>query len=564
MPLGLLKSNLQEIDSTARHNGILIASGWGTRVYEASKGWGKLWHWFYNIAELFGAKQFRNSALVKAMQKTHTLFAQEQKAIEGHAVQYKEYLGALRRGEKASSSKVRQARGEITSWNEGVRPFLERVHRDADLALLKLFEKHYGAKPPFTWKKISDELHNLQRVIDLESLFHTQLPLKVLAKLSIKEGLSKWETKDLEQRETKDLDRWMKKFNKSSEERIRPIHKALIAFVKHLGGKADLLELELELILRGCQLFTHADPKHTAFRDSLKEGDTLSCNGKKVVLGPELGGKRGGKENHQVVFAVQGDDSRVVVIGNNQASVGLRKILSERQGILFHTPDVYDLDVTKGIALMERLEEPLKDYDWSSDKRGLNPVDKNVIDPITNVIRWLVDNQRTPHNFAIESLMYTKKDEKGERLLKCLKVPLEAEFDYNAIEAFAFSVARGNLQVWKYMMEASGMLLPINLKSKASPFAVFYKDVFRRALKGDETPMETVATTRKVAFKSIVERGKVFYDEVVKVKEECCRASGADEVKVKKVMIKLYEDMFLISTLWPDFTERVIKELNAK
>lgn len=551
MPLGLLKSNLQEIQSTACHNGTLVASAGGTRVYEASKGWGRLWHWFYNVAELFGAKQFRNNALVKAMKKTHTLYAEEQRAIEGHAKKYKEYLEALCQEGKASSSKVRLARRRITAWNEGIRPFLKRVHRDADPALLKLLGEDREA---FSWGKISDDLHNLQGVIDLESLFHTQLPLKVLAKLSSKEALS--------DRETKELDRWIKKFNRSSEKRIRPIHKALQAFVKHLGDKADLLELELELILRGCQLFVHADPKHLAWRDSLKEGDALFCNGKKVILGSELGKKRGGKENRQVVFAVQGDDSKVLVIGHNQAAVGLRWILSDRKGILFHLPDMYELDVTKGNALMERLEEPLKGYNWASDERALNPVDKNVIDPITNVIRWLVTHQRTPHNFASESLMYTKKDAKGERLLKCLKVPLEAEFDYNAIEAFAFSVAGGNLEVWKYMMGASGMLPPLRAKSKRSPFAEYFRDAFERALRG--VPIEKAAASWGIVVESVAKRGEEFYAEVVKMKEECCLASKADEAKVIDVMKKLYREMFLISTLWPDFKQRVLEELNGK
>jgi len=569
MSLPQLSSNLQELYSAVHRDepipAKLVANPWGSRVYNSTKGWGRLWRWFYSFIGIVYKGNLKQRALTKAMLKTKQLFETHLTLVQENGKKYGEYLEALCKNKKHDTSKLKSVRKGLVDWVEGVRPFVKLVYAGKNKQVETLFQEYYGSCPrrPFTCDQaVLATLKNYQRVVDLEGLFHTDLPITVLAKLSTGEKL-----KDEEE---KHLKRWIKKFNKSKENRgIREIHKTLLAFVQFLKAdkKAKLTRLELALVDRECKVFLERDKKHIKWRDSLKPGDTVRCKGKTIVLGKELGEKKPSKKNKNVVFAIKGDPSKVVVVGINRAVLRLKRRLAKNHGILFHTAKYEKVDASGSLALIERLHDPIDGYAWTSIRgKPISYHDQGIAFTLAKAIKWLIEQERTPYYLSTKYLMYDRK-----RLLKSLKVPLEREFDYLTCEQFAFDAANKNYEVFKYLIVHSKLRPSSNDQNLISyQYAGFFKTVVRHALDGNKTKISDVASIRKITDPKIVDRGEKLYKEANEIKDRCSSEIQASyhvpntqllETQIAQVMKHLYDSMYQISIFWHTFQDNLINEV---
>ena len=188
-------------------------------------------------------------------------------------------------------------------------------------------------------------------MIKVESFTKIPLPAPILKKLN--------DQFNLESEEGRELNLWIETVKKAGVP-IRCLHEAL----KLLFANPAKVEITLEA--RGLKLYDLKDPQHLAWRDALKEGDSVYCNGRAVILGKRLDEKTD-FDNH-VYFEIK---EGLLLIGINRAVPGAMKETNLKAwGIV--PAAILEVDVEGKCAIVERLAIPVKSLIWSS-KSAISP-----------------------------------------------------------------------------------------------------------------------------------------------------------------------------------------------
>lgn len=549
--LKILSHNVREIYEVVQTGenpaDLLVPSLWEhDMLYNSSKGLGRIWKWFFQFFEIFLGPEFLEVRLYRAMSKTHQCFHENSMGLKEISQGYQEYLLDASKGKDFDQSKLADLRKGITDWNDSLRPFLKGINKNKETALKALthlgfeYDPKKGGNPvPFALDSTLLQLKKCQKILDLEGIMGEPVPFSILEKLAV--------GAHIEEEESKQLAKWLSKVAKNGDRiGVRLFHHAFSGFIYLLKkyGKFEkdkepnLLRLELALLNRGCHLFAQRDPKQILWRDSLKPGDVILCNGREITLAEQIGIKTG-KEDNNRIFAIKGDASRVVSVGINEAVHGLKYYFSEKKawGI---EPAAYKEIESKGrFALIERLDLPLDSYRWSSPegelidedfdvgdplvdidkdskvKELLDNIDKDsdVADPLANLVRWFIQEKCTPVNFSSKYLMFSK-----EGVLKCLKVTLKQEnnFDYCALEEFVHECADGNSKIFRYLMNKSTMVLHW--------YGKFFKKIVAKWEEGKPIDAaQEAGIVDKITEIKIVDRCTEMVAELSRMKAECMR-----------------------------------------
>ena len=560
MSLGLLASNFHEIYDAVHAPGKqepdLVANIFSTRIYHSSRGWGRLWRWFYHITDFFIGTNFRLKKLRQAMEKTRKTFHDKLPLIQENINTYQTYLQKKSAGYNVKETDFHKARRTITAWNNATAPFLDLIHNGKNEKLTALFYKYFPAdiekgtyEPPFSWNENIKPVRGLQKIITIEGYLHEPLPLTILEKLAA--------GKIIPESEGKDLGLWIDKLNKlPSIINVSLFHDSMIAFVNYLSGlqylePPSLAALELELADRGLKLFTTEEAEHIQWRNELKPGDSL---GKGITLGEQIGKKYYDKDKN-FVFSIKEDPKKVVYIGRNRTLFGLRERINKLYSGGIPSAIFHAVDPEGRFAIMERLNGSFDHYKWKSTRAsGIHPNDNDLLVPLANLVAWFIQNEVTPNVLTPKHLMF---DAKGQ--LRYAKITMLEEFDYTVLEDFIFEAANGNRLVFCQLMNLSRL--------NGHPYQKFFKSMLEYALEGKKKNASTVAALDGITDPKVVDRGEALHETVKKLKESCCRKicreyklESSDRLleTVKKALDQFYYSTNSSGILWPSAEEEVV------
>ena len=300
----------------------------------------------------------------------------------------------------------------------------------------------------------------------------------------------------------------------------------------------------------------------------MKKGDVLTCNGKQYILGERIGQKAIGDDNNYI-FAIENDKDMLVMVGINEAVLALKQKLSEEYEWGIKGVEYKYIDPRGRFALVERLHDPLGGHQWTSTDEVITEEDQEVASPMAGLLDWMVQQEKTPLNFSPKYLMFDKDGQ-----LKSLKVTMEKykekseeegplkvepDFDYNSLEQFAYECAGGNLRIYKYLMECSGL--------KTHKYAKYYSIMLENGLKGEKITAANQAGMEQITDPRIVDRGEALAKEVVLLREKCClsvqKSLGGIVPKNLKEMvdekiISFYEKNRSAGILWASMDIQVV------
>lgn len=580
LDLNCLGSNLQEIYSGSHKKDgkipALVANMAGTRIYDSSRGWGRLWRYFYGILNYFGGGNIKLAKLRKALEKTTQIFQAQLKIITAHAEKYLKYLGERCEGGNPPESDFRISRRAISDWNNATLPFLRLVHSKKNKELT-LFLNHFsqGRSPieeAFS-SSLFPQFKSYQQIISLEGLFGEALPLSHLKKMTM--GI------DLGTTENEQMNHWIIALNKHAEvaENISLIQEALRGIVSHIKtnhtsrflAEPNFSTLALALIARNCRIFEKRDIKHILWRESLKKGSEISCNGKPIVLGEPIGKKKEGEEDNILIFEMERDPESVVIIGINRATLGLRQkkaLAPNYWGIESMT--VKELDSHGRCAVVERLRDPTGGKSWLSSNSILSPEDVRRCQPLLLFITNCLKTNITPVHFFPRYVMVDK-----EGKMKYAKVLAEPStrrlFSFNKLEKFVYQAASGNSIVFQHLMKASQL--------SRHRFSSFYRTVIENTLKESSThgneiaikEMKELYALREIQDVTIEKRAEILITQILKMKKKCCKKVRAlhphqtkEEIDKKVIaeLIKKYQASDAAGILLPTLISEVVSVLS--
>lgn len=353
--IGLVGSQLHQIYELSPKE--LISNYFGDYLYPKSSWMGRLWTWFYKLHDSYFTPGLEQKNLQCAVNHVYQSFERHLRRIKPYETLYSDHI----KGKKIVFSELATARRELFQF--------------------------YQATP--------DCYHPLYLpMIEVESLTKTPFPAPLIKKF----------TKfTLDTDEKREFNFWIKTVNRSHVP-IKCLHAALGLVVENLP------EAEIMLEAHGLKIGTLKDPQHLAWRDALKEGDNVRCNGKIVTLGKRLDEKS--DFDHRVYFEIE---EGLLLIGINHAVPGMvRETNLKAWGV--EPAAILEVDKEGKCAIVERLAAPVKTLKWSSNSADITEKDRVQALPLINWFRWLKDEEFVPDKFDPKFFML---DEKGT--LRCTR-----------------------------------------------------------------------------------------------------------------------------------------------
>lgn len=530
------ESNLDQI-CTAVHNGkpidrVLVPNGKGKRVYDSTRWMGRIWNWFYNVADLIDPSR-REKRLKAACEKTMEAFNNKFGKVEKEIELYETYLrkqfkNSFLPGSAAKSEEL-AAREEIWKWNGVTHSFVKLV-KNQDSVLVKLFQVCFPVS-------ITSELFNnvnLEKCLQLHSIIMLE---KKVVKIPF-EAIANIFNDQTEKVDRDQIKAWIPQLSKKNLISIEMIHQALKSMAKILFLTCDISVLvekvaKLELLMQeqGFKRFMEPDPTFLKRRNLLKSGSIVKCNGTKINIGNMVKDQRIAQASILVFNVKCEGPAKVALFGINAAHLGIVNELRKKDNKGCDILALSELD-EDGICgqkeCMGRLDQQVNF--WTS-YGALSPGDLQKCKPIVNFLTKLLKENQMPKSFCNLNSAYFDDAAKnmfiGSDRIWFLKPTELIELEFMHLEDFVFRVSNGNHTVYKYLME--------NSKMSSHRIADHFFRVAQCNIDGKKLPNRYAAN---ITDPSVEQREKMFADNVDNVFEYCCKNSNKkqDAEKIKKLV----------------------------
>lgn len=562
--LELLSDNFQEIyhalHSTEKKGLNLVSNPSGTRIYDATRGWGRLWRWFYQIIEWATGKGTRLNKLKDAILYTHNVFQAQLPLIQRYLIHYEKYLKQSAGGYAVNEDNYFISRKVITHWNASTGPFVKLMQRQSYPKMNQLLHYCFGQELSRQQTKQlfsspdTERLKQCQKIINLEGILQGPLPLAIFKKFI--------KNKPLNALEYKELDKWIKKANKISPD-VRLFHEALAALTflwkkdaeKPIDDTLELVRLEAFLEERGCAIFQKEDPKHIQWRRQLKKGVQLAYKENIITLGNQIVPSTS-RNDRTLVFNLDNSTNHVVLTAQNKVVLPLKKFKQQHASECGIEPaKILDVLEDGRWGIMEKLK-PLNSRKWSSVSGSISNEDRTEIESIKNLLQSFVRKNFTPESFSKASLMFDSQNQ-----LKTLKSTSKCAFDFNALEDFIYQFSSGNLTIFQYLMENTGLSSHLT--------AQFYCDMIANALRGDLAHADDMAGIYKISDPKVVDRTNLLTNQVVTLQKQLCAKIlelhpdldfKSIETKVNNQILLCHKATKASGILWPGLAQEVLEK----
>ncbi|MEI8364909.1 MAG: hypothetical protein WCF65_00690 [Parachlamydiaceae bacterium] len=521
MKVCTLQSNLREIyralKSPENNLSFLVADPSGKNIFSSTDLFGRLWSWYYKIRQPLKDEESPFSNLHKAILHTHEVFRRHLLEAVPHLINYQKYLDARGNGYAVNEDLYFTARSRITKWNATTEPFIRLVQSQAypqchEHEIFKTFLLEH-----------TDELQNCQKIIDLEGITESPLPIEIFEKIL--------RGKNVNPSDTKEINQWIVRLNKINPE-VGRVHKALEAISIQFKQKTEteaerknnLSRLELYLDDNGCTVFQKTDPTHLAWQQNLSSGTKLYLNGEEVVIGQEMRGYKFANDFTHV-YSLEGQPEKVAVIVHNCALLALRDALTRRSEYFGLKPaNFLEISHDGSFALMERLQ-PLNTIQWTSTEDQLHPEDKPRAMELAKFVEQLIKQQMTPLHLSPSFLMFDR-----EHHLRVTRPLVKEPFDFNRIEDFIAECASGNQMIFKYLMITSGLA--------THPTARFYTDLILGSIEGDQIAPDDLAGYYMIGDPKVVDRGVALVKQIGDLQQQLYASLGERAKTADPLMLR--------------------------
>jgi hypothetical protein len=203
-----------------------------------------------------------------------------------------------------------------------------------------------------------------------------------------------------------------------------------------------------------------------------------------------------------------------------------------------HTPVFHYIDPKGKYALIERFELPISEINWVSTL-GILPQDKQVADPIANLVKWLLNYDMSLSRLDAKYIMFD-----AEYVLRTVKIQERVRMNFPVLEKFLLDAANGNLSVFQYLMTKSGL--------SRGKHAYFYRAVIKEALKTGSVPdTRGIGANVEIIDKRDFEMASELCNKFISIHNRCVANLQADRNRIGKIIYNLTKKYETYSTIWP-------------
>jgi hypothetical protein len=529
--LNNLKYNLHEIHAAASlPGGELVSNFSETRVYLSTSGWGRLWTWFYNWKKLLFNDDIRLSKLRTTIQNIDEIFSEEPENVRVHAESYEEYLQLRLNSNDVEENDYHEARRGIMNWHQATKfYFKERnIVQQTDLCSKYLEVDEFL---PFFSEVPDGYFSQLHHIIKMEGKFRGPLPLDLIQKGVTGQKMTKTETTNLLG--------WITQCRK-----VRSVHKLLTSISPFIDNP-DVAKFELDCLKKQNTLFKEIDWKHIEWREKLQPGMQLG----EYTLGEQVGGKTDSFDE-QIFFEVEEDPSLLFMFSTNRSLLRTKEIWAPEGGWGLHTPVFHYIDPQEKYALIEKFEFPISEINWVSTL-GIMPQDKQIANPIANFVKWLLNYDMSLSQLHPKYIMFD-----AEYVLRSVKIQERVPMNFPALEKFLVEAANGNLSVFQYLMDQSGL--------SRGKHAYFYRTAIKEALKNGSVPdTRDIGANIGIIDRRDLEMASELCNSILSIQNRCVANLQADRKLIGKIILTLIKKYETYSTIWPTIEYEIGATLQA-
>jgi hypothetical protein len=596
LSFGQISNNLQEIYYAAHQKDkslSLVANLTGTRIYYSGKGWGRIWTVLYFLLFLLFLGSVRENRLKLAAMKTSLAFQNVFGDIQKAFFSYEKLLAQKCEDISIAEKDLEKARYETMGFIQGTYPFLKLLQEN-NPKMERIYATYFApldleiGKPHLGSSICLQETNQYRQLLDLEGLLENSLPYPSLTKLAFRKRLS---TEDEE-----NLENFVKAIKEKTTLGVRKLHHGLKCFVQHLKkfhtniavNQPSLERIEAELYRKGLKIFENDDPKQITFRDRLKEGCVVICNGHSYTLGKELESEKiEGNQNR--VFLLKDAPTKVLISGKNTAILGLKHYIADSAEVAaaIRYPEIYEINtgtyfedqfqksqegikLTGTIALVKRLTIPLSSLTLKTGN-SLSREDEWKLRPIVGQIKWLIEEDITPTNMDLRYLLFNEEEEYGAEeptlTLYTTKPTGVTLFRYHVLEQFAWEACHGNQMVFKIILQHS--TLGVHRQRD------FYRDVVQSHLKDEDLSPKRIAALSRHAIidPEIIKRGeellefvKTSLKKIIKKIHKTHKRNSSTQIEalVKEIFLSEYLKQQAVSFLITGFKKNVVSLVSKR
>lgn len=451
--------------------------------------------------------------------------------LNGSVAEKKIYMQDFdhRRLNPLTGEEVRNHRQTVISFHQATYIFWSIFVKEKGEDLCQPLLKYLNSSSTLTDRPLYKALRKEGKWVNVESVMGRPIPVALFSKLH--------DPKSLTVSECSRLRAWVKKINSCQQEiTLKTLSMILreVVTIVHVQGFSPLTLQDLLYWLdkEGCSILHSEDPAHMDWREGLKPGDSVTCNGKELILGKRLSPHKKVHDEFKV-FELADYPDYVVMIANNceRLLIEAREAQSheEHWGVrLVETianieeddqlPPVPGLDAKGCCVVLEKLSSPLDSHKWTSDKEKLVEKDEKIALVLANHLfcmhQWRANSQK----LSLPHLMFDQ-----DEVLKSVRLLKKGPPNYNEWEAVCSAASKGNLFVLAFLMNVS--------KLSEHPVGIYYREAVEHALDTGETDL--------ISRPLPLGHSDAIYDK--RVKEICSQALELRETCLQHVIAELRE-----------------------
>ena len=474
----------------------LVPSLDGTRYYTSGL-WRGILVMIYKIAEkVFKSDLLKiNSESIEEAMKSS--FSKKMKSVQFAHRTYKQHLDFLKRIPQALEPKKEslfKAIEKITAWNQWIFPRLEKN-------MGKEYEEFV-------------EINDIQKLILLESLIKTPMPLQSLLKLANEQ--------DIKEEDKNDLNPWIEEINTKLNSRYLSEHYLISCSVLHsaLNKLVDDDQIardniENGLSQLGCAIFSTEDKTQKKFREEIYKNRVVMVDGKPIKLGEPLSAPKFNENDQFHVYPFLEDPQKVIVIPINPALINRQENDYQESESIIAFVEPLQVDYMGRFKICPKLI-PLKDC-WPSLKEYHK---KKVILQIATFVKKALKRKQTPKNLELKRIFLDKN------FLIVSSIPyFQGEFDYYCLENFIFEATEKSPGSFIDIMLYLENYLPKSYRKNEDgkgdyrkeenifQHTLFYQNLVEETLKGIQLNRENIS-------KKVDEKINGFESKEVKIQVE--------------------------------------------
>lgn len=460
----LLKENLQELyllqDKTS-----LTSNFSKTRIYDSTKGLGKVWRIIHLFISLFVSKNYEKKCVETTLKKISLSYKQAIALTQETLERYKKLLD----------------NNTLSENHDDELNILEKKITILHKCYLPFFENFFPTHPLVSKSKKYQQLIDLNSYLIRKNLI--PIPRSILKALLQEEN-------EIPKDKMITLRSWIHGINARSK-KINPkyFHEALKTFLN--DSEEQALKLEYILHKKNCKILTQEESSHIKWRNSLKKGFILkNTSSNQIILGNQIE-----TSSQFSLYFQENNPSQEILIGINESLLKIKKMQSDSyRGIVPLRKWIF-IDPAGRWALLESLQ----DHPPSSNLNDFS----YLIEMLKKLIQCIgAETHFKPHLIKWNKTGQIRIDLSSIAINEPLS-PLE----FDDVELLIYKIANKNLSLYSHLIEKTQLHKHI--------ISYYFSTIFEKTMRSEELNVFKLAQIREIYSKELTQSGKRFQKTIL-------------------------------------------------